>query len=307
MTPTRRYAEGTRVTVESSRGEITGILAKHGVKRMGWMGDEAADELMFELGGGSYRFRIERPSAASMLARDGGQYTYPANVDWHAKADAEWRRRWRANVLLLKAKLEFIESGDTTLDRELLPYRILKGGQTLEQMIAAGGLPMLAADARGRCVVTAHIAVRDGLHACYSVTDTGRGRHYHGCEHATPRDAITHSDALDAASHEEPRQSVSPAERDATSAIYSVTSAGTLREAPHELAEVIGGERGHGAHAGSVALAAGPALSPHPGQPSSARESAGRPPVAPVCRAGVRDGKRERRARVAHLPLRLGL
>lgn len=140
----RRYAEGTKVSVESSRGEITGILAKHGVKRMGWMGDEAADELMFELGGGSYRFRIERPTAEGLLARDGHEYTYPRNIDWHAKADAEWRRRWRANVLLLKAKLEFIDSGDTTLDRELLPYRVLKGGQTLEQLILAGGLPMLA-------------------------------------------------------------------------------------------------------------------------------------------------------------------
>lgn len=139
-----RYAQGTKVSVESSRGEITGILAKHGVQRMGWMGSPEGDDLMFELGGGSYRFRIVKPSAAELQARDGHEYTYPHNVDWVRKADDEWRRRWRANVLLLKAKLEFIEGGDTTLDRELLPYRVLKGGQTLEEVIAAGGLPMLA-------------------------------------------------------------------------------------------------------------------------------------------------------------------
>lgn len=39
---------------------------------------------------------------------------------------------------------------------------------------------------------------------------------------------------------------------------------------------------------------------PHPGQSSSARESAVRPAVAPVCRAGARDDKRSRRARAAH-------
>jgi hypothetical protein len=138
-TAVRRYAEGTKVSVDTSRGEITGILAKHGVKRMGWMGDEVADELMFELGGGSYRFRIARPTITEI------RRLYPNAYDEQAKLDGEWRRRWRANVLLLKAKLEFIASGDTTLDRELLPYRVLKGGQTIEQLIVSGGLPMLAA------------------------------------------------------------------------------------------------------------------------------------------------------------------
>jgi len=139
----QRYAEGTRVTVDSSRGEITGILAKHGVQKMGWMGSPEGDQLMFELGGGSYRFDILKPTATSLRERDGHEYVYPQNVDWETKADAEWRRRWRANVLLLKAKLEFIQSGDTTLERELLPYRLLKGGQTVESLIAAGGLPLL--------------------------------------------------------------------------------------------------------------------------------------------------------------------
>lgn len=147
MAAVRRYAEGTKVSVESSRGEITGILAKHGVQRMGWMGGPDGDQLMFELAGGSYRLDIRKPTAAELRARDGDQYTYPDNVDWHGKVDGEWRRRWRANVLLLKAKLEFIESGDTTLERELLPYRLLKGGKTVEDLIIAGGVPLLTAGA----------------------------------------------------------------------------------------------------------------------------------------------------------------
>lgn len=145
MAAPARYAEGTKVSVESSRGEITGILAKHGVQRMGWMGGPEGDELMFELGGGQYRLRIEKPSADAIRERDGRHFTYPGNIDWASKAEAEWRRRWRANVLLLKAKLEFIDAGDTTLERELLPYRVLADGRTLEQAIAGGGLKMLAA------------------------------------------------------------------------------------------------------------------------------------------------------------------
>jgi hypothetical protein len=109
------------------------------------MASPDGDELLFELGGGSFRFRMVKPTAESMRERDAKTYAYPQNIDWEAKAAQEWRRVWRANVLLLKAKLEFIESGDTTLDRELMAYRVLKDGRTLEDAIAGGGLPMLAA------------------------------------------------------------------------------------------------------------------------------------------------------------------
>lgn len=141
-----RYAEGTKVPVESSRGEITGILAKHGVTRMGWASEPAGDTLMFELGGYSFRFNIARATLEEVKERyiaDGGRWNLV--YDPQAKVDAEWRRRWRANVLLLKAKLEFIDSGDTTLIRELLPYAVLKGGRTVEEEIAGGGLPLLTA------------------------------------------------------------------------------------------------------------------------------------------------------------------
>lgn len=139
MAAVRRYAEGTKVSVESSRGELTGILAKHGVQRMGWMGAPEGDELLFELGGGQFRLRIVKPTMAE-IGTD-----YPNAYDQQAKLDGEWRRRWRANVLLLKAKLEFIDSGDTTLDKELLPYRVLADGRTLEEAISLGGIKMLAA------------------------------------------------------------------------------------------------------------------------------------------------------------------
>ena len=146
MAAVRRYAEGTKVTVESSRGEITGILAKHGVTRMGWMASPEGDELMFELHGGQYRLSIIKPTLQGVREQyeaEGGRWNLV--YDPQAKVDGEWRRRWRANVLLLKAKLEFIDSGDTTLDRELLPYRVLKDGRTLEQAIVDGGFPLLAA------------------------------------------------------------------------------------------------------------------------------------------------------------------
>jgi hypothetical protein len=143
----KRYAEGTAVTVQSSRGEITGILAKHGCEMFATGTTPAGDTLQFVLGGKSFRFFIARPTPESVRKRDGGRYTYPANVDWTVKAEAEHRRVWRAHVLLLKAKLEFIEGGDTTLENEFLPYAVLPSGQTVGDLIASGGLPLLGTGA----------------------------------------------------------------------------------------------------------------------------------------------------------------
>lgn len=146
---TRRYAEGTTVSVESSRGEITGILAKHGVVRMGWFTEPEADVLQFELGGNAYRLTIVRPTVEDVRAAyiaDGGNWSRV--YDPAAKVNAEWRRRWRANVLLLKAKLEFADGMTSTVERELMPYMVLADGRTLEAAIAGGGLPLLEAGKR---------------------------------------------------------------------------------------------------------------------------------------------------------------
>ena len=143
---TRRFAEGTTVGVDSSRGEITGILTKHGVQRMAWASEPEGDQLTFELGGHRYLFRIARPTVDDLRAQyraDGRDWSRV--LDSQAKVAAEWRRRWRANVLLLKAKLEFAEGEASTVMRELMPYALLRDGRTLEEAIVAGdsSVPLL--------------------------------------------------------------------------------------------------------------------------------------------------------------------
>jgi hypothetical protein len=135
----KRYAEGTGVSVESSRGEITGILAKHGCLRMAWMTEPEGDVLQFELGGQSYRFKIVKPSLedARQAYMDMGRsaWGWSHQADQQKAIDGEWRRRWRAHVLLLKAKLEFVAGGDTTLEREFMPALVTKNGGTLGEYI----------------------------------------------------------------------------------------------------------------------------------------------------------------------------
>lgn len=142
----RRYAEGTTVPVSSSRGEMSGILAKHGVERMAWGTAPEGDTLQFELAGRRFAFVIDKPTMEDVEARYEAEGRDWSRVyDPAAKVEAEWRRRWRAHVLLLKAKLEFVEAGDSTLEREFMPYLLLRDGRTLEQALAAGALPALTA------------------------------------------------------------------------------------------------------------------------------------------------------------------
>jgi hypothetical protein len=52
-----------------------------------------------------------------------------------AKADAATRQRWRALVLVLKAKLEAVASGISTLESEFLAGIVLPNGMTLGQAV----------------------------------------------------------------------------------------------------------------------------------------------------------------------------
>ncbi len=134
----RRYAEGTKVSIASSRAEIMHILAVHGVEKQATAVGPEGDQIIFELQNKSFRLSIRKPTLTEI------RKMYPNAYDERTKLDGEHRRRWRANVMLLKAKLEFIDGGDTTLEREMMPYMITEGGQTFGELLEAG-IPLLAA------------------------------------------------------------------------------------------------------------------------------------------------------------------
>ncbi len=135
------YAEGTTVTVPASRGDITGILTKHGVTTMAWGSNPEGDYLAFELAGHSFRLDILKPTAQGLWERwkaEGKSERTLKYLPNDSQVEAEWRRRWRATVLLLKAKLEFADGETSTIEKELLPYILLRDGMTLGTAIELG-------------------------------------------------------------------------------------------------------------------------------------------------------------------------
>jgi len=126
---TRRYAEGTVVAAEKSRGEAMSLLSERGVQRQAQSTSPEGDTLMFELAGRRYQFFIARPTLDEIHSM------YPNAYDQLKKMDGEWRRRWRATVMLLKMKLEFADGQTTTVERELMPYLLTASGKTLGDLM----------------------------------------------------------------------------------------------------------------------------------------------------------------------------
>ena len=133
MTPTdlRRYAEGTTVPVEKSRQDIESLVKRHGATTFAsaWQSDRFV--VIFEMHGKRLRFDVPAPDPKK----------YRDDKKWKA----EERRRWRALLLILKAKLELVAAGDADFESEFLSQISLPNGNTVGGML----LPQLEALLRG--------------------------------------------------------------------------------------------------------------------------------------------------------------
>jgi hypothetical protein len=139
-----RYAEGTRVDVEVSQAEIRSLLRRHGCEHFATADEPTRAAIQFILGGLPYRFTVERPDPAVLRAEyveeavgRGTQYkstieNRASYIDWNVKAGGEWRRRWRARLLWLKATLEFATGeGADEVAQALLAHLVLPTGETM--------------------------------------------------------------------------------------------------------------------------------------------------------------------------------
>lgn len=140
-----RYAERTSVSVERSRDEIEQTLARYGAEQFmyGWNRDGALIAFVVAIPSGQrrhVRFTLPLPS------RDERRFTHHASgARTSAAAEKQWeqacRQRWRALLLVVKAKLEAVESGIATFEDEFLAYTMLPEGQTVSEWL----LPQMAA------------------------------------------------------------------------------------------------------------------------------------------------------------------
>ncbi len=131
-----RYAENTTISAEASRGEIERTLLRYGAAAFsyGWEGSKAL--IAFKMRGKFIRFVLEMPD------RNDSQFKLTETRRWARSEDAAlkaWeqacRQKWRALALVVKAKLEAVESGVSVFEEEFLAAIMLPNNQTVGQYV----------------------------------------------------------------------------------------------------------------------------------------------------------------------------
>ena len=128
-----KYAEDTTVTADRSRAEIERVLLRYGADGFmyGWEGDRAV--VAFRAHGKMLRFILPLPDrAAAEFARTATGRRRTGNSSQEAYEQAV-RQRWRALALVIKAKLEAVESGIESFEQAFLANILLPDGQTVGQ------------------------------------------------------------------------------------------------------------------------------------------------------------------------------
>lgn len=132
-----RYAEGTTVEPETSRMEIEKTLRRYGADQFvsGW--DSTRAVIGFTADARQVRFLLEMPRVEEMPKVDGRGSALTSDQRMKRLA-AEERRRWRALALVVKAKLEVVESGIATFEQEFLAHIVMPDGRTVGEHVAPG-------------------------------------------------------------------------------------------------------------------------------------------------------------------------
>lgn len=119
------YAEKTSVPIDRSQGEIRKILEKYGASGFAYGEQGPLSIVMFEIERRRIKFVLPMPPKPSANATNASINTYQQLC----------RSKWRCLVLAIKAKLECVESGITTLEQEFLAHIVLPGGSTVGQLM----------------------------------------------------------------------------------------------------------------------------------------------------------------------------
>lgn len=130
-----RFAQHTDVSVEKSRAEIETILTRYGASHFAYMTGPGTAIIAFQAKDRRVRFDLPLPDrAAKEYDRDGrGSVRTPDKR--YAAWEQNCRQAWRALALVIKAKLEAVESGITEFENEFMAHIVMPDGLTAAQHV----------------------------------------------------------------------------------------------------------------------------------------------------------------------------
>jgi hypothetical protein len=161
---TAKYAEGTTVAVGSSQLEARRMLKRFGAGQTRITDAEDRAILEFVLQDRLIRFLVAAPELdAPEVARDRYGARRPEK-ERQRLAQAEYRRRWRALLLRLKARLEAVTNEGVAVEEEFLAHLVVDhAGRTvgdillpqIEEVYRTGRVPALMSPTTGRPMLPA--------------------------------------------------------------------------------------------------------------------------------------------------------
>lgn len=128
------YAEKTNIAFEKSIAEIIGLLRKNGADRIGQMEEKERFTIQFFAHERLVRFRVKFPAIEDMPEYDGRRVrlTTAQRLD---RLEQAKRQRGRALMLVIKAKLESVESQVETFEEAFLANVVMADGQTMYERV----------------------------------------------------------------------------------------------------------------------------------------------------------------------------
>ena len=149
-----RYAKETSVSVERSRAELETVLSRYGADEFGYATRKGCAVVVFTFKGRAIRLTVPLPDRMSDEFWKTPARKYRRSEDSaHAAWEQACRQRWRALVLVVKAKLEAVDVEILTFDQAFLPHLVLPSGQTFGEWaepqiegLPEGRMPLLLPD-----------------------------------------------------------------------------------------------------------------------------------------------------------------
>lgn len=108
-----RFAASTRVPADQTRTEIERTLTRYGATAFGYMAQQGRAIIAFEAANRHIKITVPMPTG---------------DAD---KDKQQARQRWRALLLVIKAKLESVESGIETLEQAFYANIVTPDGRTI--------------------------------------------------------------------------------------------------------------------------------------------------------------------------------
>lgn len=112
----RRFAEDTKVPTSRTQDEVKRLLKAAGSDQIAVYESSESSAVAFRIDGRLYRI------------------TVPIETG-NAKAEQEERRAWRLLLLLIKAKMEAVREGATTVEREFLADMLMPDKSTVHEWL----------------------------------------------------------------------------------------------------------------------------------------------------------------------------